>query len=246
MRFSDTSSKAGMIQECETLLGMEDGWISSNDIRLKTFTRLINERKKRVNSLIWQSSAIWEYDDSNQTDLPIATTTVVNNQQDYELPDDLQKIIRVEIKDSDGNWTLLQEIDQSQVKEALGEFYETAGLPLYYDLLGNSLFLYPKPSTTYVTATAGLKVYFSREVVEFNSTATSAEPGFVDNFHRMLPIGASMDYALGYLSNDVARINNLRAEWSAYEKEIQSFYGSRNIAKKLKISPSGEGIIGRY
>ncbi len=235
-----------MIQECETLLGMEDGWISSNTTRLKTFTRLINERRKRVNSLIWQSSGIWEYDDSEQTDLPIATTTIVDDQQDYELPADIQKIIRVEIKDIDGNWSLLQQIDQSQVKEALGEFYETAGVPLYYDLIGASLFLYPKPDTAEVTAAAGLKVYFSRDVVEFNSTATTAEPGFVDNFHRMLPIGASLDYSFGYLTNDTNRINNLRAEWLGYEKEIQSFYGARNTAKKLKISPSGEGIIGRY
>lgn len=247
MKFSDTATNSGLIQDCEGLLGAERGWIFRDSARLQEFTRRINERAKKVNSLIWKATGIWEYDDSNQTDLPIATTTLVNNQQDYELPSYLQKIMRVEILDINGNYQLLKEIDQSDIKDSsMSELYETAGIPIFFDLIGNSIFLYPKPDTTQVTAALGLKVYFSREIVEFNSTATTQEPGFIDNFHRMLSIGASLDYCIGYASDDVNRINNLRAEWNSYEKELTESYGFRNEARKLRISPSGEGIFGRY
>jgi len=245
MKFNSTVSKDGLIQDCETLLGMEDAFISRDSTKLKQFTRMINNRMKQVNSLVWQATGAWEYDDSNQSDLPIATTTLVADQQDYEMPSYLQKIIRVEVKDANGNYVLLQEIDQSDITSAMTEFYETASMPVCYDLIGNSIFLYPKPSATDVTLALGLKIYFSREVKEFNSTATSTEPGMPDNFHRMLSIGAALDWCMGYSSDDASRINNLRGEWNAYQQEIQQFFGTRNVPRKLKINPSSEGIVGR-
>jgi len=42
----------------------------------------------------------------------------------------------------------------------MSEFYETPGMPVYYDLVGRSVFLYPKPGANYVTETDGLKMYF--------------------------------------------------------------------------------------
>ena len=225
---------------------MDSGTISGNPTLLKRFTRLINERLKKVNSLIWKATGTWEYDDSNQTDLPIATTDLVDGQQDYSLPSYVQKIMRVEVLDSDGNARALTQIDQSEISQALTEYHEDAGLPTAYDLIGGSIFLYPKPSSSYVTLTNGLKIYFSRDVVEFNSTATNTEPGFVENFHRMLSIGASLDYCTGFLSDDQTRIITLQNMWNDYKEELLQFYGSRNQAKKLKISPTGEGILNQF
>ena len=140
MQFNDTTNKSGLIQDCETLLGMSDGDISGDSTLLKIFTRLINIWYRRANSWIWEVTGTWEYDDSNYTNLPVATTDLVDGQRDYELPSSAQMVMRVEVLDSDGNWRLLTPFDETQVKDqAMSEFYETAGLPVYYDLKGRSI-----------------------------------------------------------------------------------------------------------
>ena len=110
-------------------------------------TRNINEWYRRTASWIWESSADWEWDDSNYTTLPNATTALAAGQQDYELPSTAQKIERVEVKNSDGDYMLIAPLDKSQVNQAMTEFWETNGMPIYYDLVGRSVLLYPAPAT---------------------------------------------------------------------------------------------------
>ena len=240
MKFSDTSSKTGLIQDCETLLGMEDGAISGNATLLKVFTRMINVWYRRVNSWIWNVTGTWEYDDSNWTDLPIATTDLIttpgSEQQKYVIPSTAQKVDRVEVKDSDGDYQLLTPIDKSQIKtSAMSEFQETAGMPIRYDLLGRVLVLYPKPKDDSVTKSAGLKLYFSRDIDEFVSTDTTKEPGFVRSFHRILSLGAAYDYAIGYEMNTKA--NFLKGQINELVEELQDFYSGRHRDMPARISP---------
>lgn len=305
MQFNDTTNKRGLIQDCETLLGMTDGDISGDTTLLETFTRMINSWYRRVNSWIWEVTGTWEYDDSNYTDLPIATTTIVNNQQDYEIPSTAQKIDRVEVLDIGGNYQLITPIDKSQIKtSAMSEFQETAGMPRYYDLVGRSLLLYPKPDTTKVTDTKGLKIYFSRDIEEFGllrtgtaegtvadhlvddtlaqflttdvdkiafniTDSTSAkitartdagdvtlnadifadgeiyqiwtdaaptkEPGFVSNFHKLLSLGASYDYAISH--EETAKANFLKGQINEIREELKNFYGTRHRDQKVRIIP---------
>jgi len=236
MDFSDTTNKDGLIQDCELLLGMADGDISGNATLLKQFTMLIYAWYRRVNSWIWEVTGTWEYDDSNYTDLPIATTTIVNEQQDYEIPSVAQKIDRVEVLDSDGNYQLITPIDKSQIKtSAMSEFYETPGLPTCYDLIGRSLVLYPKPSISNVTAAKGLKLYFTRDIDEFASTATTTAPGFVSNFHRILSLGASYDYAISYEMNTKA--NFLKGQINEMVEELKKFYGQRHRDMPTRFEP---------
>jgi len=236
MEFSNTSQLSGLIQDCETLLGMDDGTISGDSTLLKTFTRLMNAWYRRVNSWIWEVTGTWEYDDTNYTDLPEATTSLVNGQEDYTIPSTAQKIIRVEVLDKDGNYRKVEPIDQSMVDVALSEFQETDGLPMYYDIRGNSIFLYPAPSSDDVTLTKGLKVYFSRDIDEFSSTDTTKEPGFVRNFHRILSLGASYDYAISH--EMFSKANYIKGELRDLVKELRNFYGARpNRELKTRFNP---------
>jgi len=238
MQFLDTTGKTGLINDCETLLGMADAEISGDTTLLKVFTRLINVWYRRTNSWIWEATGTWEFDDSNATDLPIATTDLVttagSEQQDYEMPSTVQKIDRVEVLNADGNYSTLKPIDKSEVGTSMSEFYETPGMPVYYDLVGRSVFLYPKPGANYVTETDGLKMYFTRDIVEFTSTDTTDEPGFVNNFHRLLSIGASIDYATSYGMED--RVSVFQKQLDELKGELKRFYGSRNRNRKLKIN----------
>ena len=201
--FSDTSSsKAGIIQECESQIFGDNsyGRISGDPNLLATFTRYINEALNRVVTLIMNSEGRWQYDDTNNTDFPIGTTnlgvTVGSEQQDYTFGVTFLKILRVEVMDNTGAWNKLMPIDQADIyDQSLTDFLKTAGLPRYYDKMANSIFLYPKPLGTAVTATAGLKVWFERPPSYFVTSDTTKVPGFNSLYHRLVALIASRDYA---------------------------------------------------
>ncbi|KKK59082.1 hypothetical protein LCGC14_3037940, partial [marine sediment metagenome] len=152
-------------------------------------------------------------------------------------------LMGVAVKNSDGNYQLLIPIDRSQITVDMSEFYEDAGMPVYYDVIGRSILLYPKPGSGNVTVSSGLKVIVSRDVTLFNSTATKTEPGFAINFHRILPIGASIDYAVG--KGMWNTVNSLRLEQKEVKSDMQEFYARRHKDPddKLKIEPKDESSI---
>ena len=200
------------------------------------FCRSANYWYRKADSWIWQATGTWEFDDSNYTDFPIATTTLVANQQDYEIPSAARKIDRIEVLDDVGDYHLIKPFDKSQIKGAsMSEFMEEAGFPNYYDLVGNSVLLYPKPSASDVTTSAGLKLYFSRDINAFAVTDTATEPGFDNHFHRIISLGSSYDYCM---SNGVEdRKVNLRNELEVLRSELQEFFGARHRDMKPKIIP---------
>lgn len=202
--FSDTSSsKAGLIQECESQVFGDNsyGRISGDANLLATFTRYINEALNRVANLIMTSDGRWQFDDTNNTDFPIATTTLVttagSEQQDYTFDVTMLRILRAEVLDSTGAWRKLTPIDQSDIyDQSLTDFLKTAGLPIYYDKQGASIFLYPKPLAASVTAASGLKIWFQRPPSYFVTSDTTKVPGFNSMYHRLVALIASRDYAV--------------------------------------------------
>jgi len=242
MKINDNSQNQGICQDARFLLGLQvndTGSYPNQDL-----IRSVNVWHRRANTKILTASGTWEYDDERWDTLPVATSDLVDEQQDYELPKDCQKVLRVEVKNNSGDLLQLVQIDQSEISEAMAEHYEDAGFPAEYDIVGRSIFLYPKPSSSDVTLSEGLKLYYLREVKDFSLTETSTEPGFAENFHRYLSYGSALDYAQANGMTD--KIGRLSNEIRLMEREMEKFYGSRNVAKKLRINPSGGGIIGRY
>ena len=245
MVFNATTTGAGLIQDCETLTGLGKAGISGNTDKLEEFARLMNNWYRKADTWIWQAAGDWDFDDSKYTTLPIATTPLVNSQADYALPSTSRKIDRVEVKDSDGNYQLVSAIDKSEVTdEAMTEFEETDGVPEYYDIVGNSLYLYPAPDQTLVTTTSGLKLYCSRDIVAFsstfNATTNAISPGFNINFHRICSLGASYDWCV---TKGLVKAPTLRAELGQLESEIKEFYGSRHRNFKTRFGVFDESSI---
>jgi hypothetical protein len=165
----------------------------------------VKNAQERVTSLILKSDGRWEYDDSNYTDLPIATTSIVSGQQDYSLAVSHLNIDRLEIQD---NGTTpqrhkLKPIDQSDLYDtAMAAFLNTSGLPVYYDKLGASVFLYPTPN---YSQSASLKIFFKRGPLNFDYTtgkftdgtgSTSSTPGFNSLYHDLIPLWVAYNFAL--------------------------------------------------
>ncbi len=201
--FNDTSTKMGLIQECESQVFGDNsyGRISNDTNLLATFTRYINEALNTVANLIMTADGRWQFDDTNFTDLPIGTTDLVttlgSEQQDYSFDITFLRIQRVEVLDNTGAWRKLIPIDQTDIyDQSLTDFLKTPGMPAYYDKQGSSIFLYPKPLATAVTSTAGLKVWFQRPPSYFTASDTTKVPGVNSMFHRLVASLASLDYSV--------------------------------------------------
>lgn len=228
MQFSDTTNKAGLIQDVDFLCGT-----NSASFPVVDKTRCINIAYHDVSRMIWDCSGDWEYDDSNKTDLPIATTLLVDAQQDYELPSTAQRVERMEVLDSGGDYQKLKPIDKSDVNVGLTEYQETDGLPRYYDLIGRSVFLYPAPASGSVTVSAGLKIHFDRDVTEFATSATTTVPGFATQFHRILSVATALDF-----ERDPSQRAFLVQLKDRLDKGLKQFYGKRHREYRTRIKPS--------
>ncbi len=204
----------------------------------------------RIVSIIMRADARWQYDDANYTDLPSATTTVTANQQDYSLPTSHIIVERVELKDSGGQWHLLQPIDKRDVRfdplaegesSRTGAYLAGTGRPLQYDKKARSVILYPVPN---FTQAASLAIYFGRGALKFdftddkftdNTGSNASEPGFAVLFHDLIPLWASYNYAI---ANGLKNANQIMVEINRIESELDDFYGSRNRDIKPRMSVS--------
>lgn len=197
--------------------------------------RNINIAYQDVARLIWESADGWQYDDSNNTDQPIVRRTLVDNTQEYSIPTTAQRIERIEVMDNAGDWHKLDPIDMHDIDIGLSEWYQTAGLPKYYDLVGQFIRLYPKPASSDVTLVSGMAVYVSRDVTEFGAGATTGEPGFATAFHRILSYAASLDF----LRDDNEK-QFLALQKQRLEQGLVRFYSKRNNEYKTRIKPAGK------
>lgn len=241
LQFSDVTTKAGLIQACEDELFGSYGDISNNADKLYQFTRLLNEGLNRVTSLILKSDGRWQFDDSNFTDLPIGITNLVttagSEQQDYSFAVTHLKILGVEVKDSSGNWQPLTPIDQADLyNSSVTDFLKTPGMPQFYDKLGSSVFLYPKPLAASVTSTSGLKVRFQRPPSYFVYTDTTKVPGFNSIFHLLVALLASRDYAL---SKQLSVSKSLGERALLLEDSLIEDYTLRNKDERIRVSSKG-------
>lgn len=197
---------------------------------------LINNAYERVASLIISVDGRWQWDDTNNTDLPIATTALVANQQDYSLASTHLEITGVELKDTNGNWTPLIPIDQNDIKynPSTTDFLKDAGLPQYYDKMGMSVFLYPKPN---YSQDASLKIRFQRAPALYTSgevTTGTKQPGFNSLYHDLIPLWVSYEYAF---ANGMNTANKFLEEINRKEEALKSDYQLRSKDEQLSIRP---------
>lgn len=182
-----------------------------------------NNALERVTSLIMQSDGRWQWDDENNTDLPIATTNLVSGQQDYTLAISHLQITRVEVMDQSSNWTKLNPIDQTDVyNQSLTQYLTGGGLPVYYDKIGNSVFLYPYPN---YSQAASLKVYFKRGPSYFLTSDTTKAPGFNTLYHELIPLWIAYNFAI---ANGKSNANAIMAQIQIKEDALHDDYAVRD------------------
>jgi len=195
------------------------------------FTSSANRSLEYVTGLIREAQGRWQWDDSNETDFAIATTTLTTDVPDYSLDGTSHfRIERVEVKDTAGSWTKLKSIDQADIyDQSLTDFMSGTGIPQYYDKVGNSLFLYPTPS---YTQSASLKLFFERGPSYFETTDTTKTPGFNPLFHRLISLSAAYDYAF---INQLPVATSLQGEIAKLESQLQEYYTLRDLDEHIQL-----------
>lgn len=221
MQFNDTTNDTGIVQDIYWLTGT-----NTTSYPLKDVARNVNRWYYKAIVAQMHSNREWQIDDSNFTTYPIATTTLVATQKDYILPTDLLKLQKVFVKDTEGNYQPLNPIDAQKRTQDITEEFETDGIPQYYDVLGDSIFIYPAPATGSVTLNAGLKLLYSRDFDAFTVADTTQEPSIPEPYHRILSFGASYDW---FLARGDSRATPIRGEAEALLQELMGFNRDRDM-----------------
>ena len=237
MVFNDTTTKTGLIQDCEMrIFGGDFGAISSNTKRLQVFTNLINRALDKVTYELLSSSNTWQWDDYNRTDFPEAVTPLVSGQEDYPLDVTHLVVREVQVKDESGQWYKLQPIDETTLdlttnSTALEQRFSEDGQPKYFDMVSNSIILYPAPNYSQADS---LKLKTQRGHEYFVTTDTTKTPGFASIFHGVVSTVACADWAI---INNHDNAKNLVELSDRAIKTLSEFQLSRQKNRNNRVIP---------
>lgn len=200
----------------------------SDSTAFPTATRLIyaNQAQSKIAGLIIGTDGRWNWDDSNQTNLPIGTTDLVSGQEDYSFDDEFLKVKKVQILDASGNTQKLTSKDMTDYTTTYQDNAASGGTPTFYDKDGRSIYLDPIPD---YNSTAGLKVYFQRTTKDITSFGATS-PGFVSTEHELIAYMISIPYCMKYHPERVVAYQN---EVVRGMRAIEEFYSRRSKDEKF-------------
>jgi len=194
MKFYDTGNAYNsLVHYVNDLLGLPTADVAYYTLAQKA--RATNTYKYKLALMLMKADAAWSWEDNVHTDLPIATADLVDGQRDYTIPAYAIGLERIEIKNNDGNYYQIPIIDETDVKGALTGYGESNGTPERAWVRGRSIFLDPAPDANSVTLTAGIKIYFPREVNEFTAATTTTEVGFDEPGDRAVAFMVAEEFA---------------------------------------------------
>ena len=187
MVFNDPENKQGIIQHIDFLLfGTSDDFHEAYS--LVDRVRNCNLAYDEVVTILFEADPYWNWEDSNHEKLPIGEIDVQSGKDNYSMKDSFVIVNQVRIKDKDGNYKTLESVNRKEINNL-----EATGVPDKYYKIGKSIFPHPIPD---YSSKKGLEVQFQRTGDYFEKDDLEKEPGFAGNFHELIPIIASMKWAM--------------------------------------------------
>ena len=191
---------------------------------------------------IIMSDGGWQFDDTNFTDLPIGTGTLVEGQVSYSFASEYLSIEAIEVKDTNSLWRRLGSLDHLDLNGMSPEEYFginsdgtiVKAFPTNYDVLGDTIFIYPAPSSSDLTLSSGLRIWFKRTIDLFTASDTIQEPPIPSTYHGLLAYMVSLPYCMKFKKDRVALYKDQIKE---LRKALMDFYGRREKYKKPKFIP---------
>jgi len=200
MQFNPSSGSQGIINEIDFLCDS-----NSTSYPLADKTRRVNAAYEELISLIINADGTYQFDDTNLTDEPVGTFTLVEGQENYSFTTEYLQIEAIEILDtgSPATFIRIKPLDHSEIPNNMSpEQYfglesdgsPSTGFPQYYDIVGDTIRLYPAPTSTSVTLASGGQIWFKRTADLFTTADTSQEPGLPSTHHILLAYMAALPY----------------------------------------------------
>jgi len=200
----------------------------------KVLRRLTPIERKITNRII-NNDGTWQFDDSNYSDLPVGAGTLTATQGLYTFSTEFLDFLWAKVKNADGNWGLLQPLDQSGLTYPYEDLLTNDGLPVYFDkVTDDTIRLLPAPSATDVYGSADIKIGFKRKSKVWEQTdidTGTREPGFALN-HIIMAYELALPEAMKYKKDRVGLIKN---EIDSLMQEILDHYGQREKDKPKVI-----------
>jgi hypothetical protein len=230
---NDPTNKQGLIQDIDFTTGAD-----SIAYPLADKVRNINRALDRVAYLIQIADKKWQWEDTNNSDLPVASTNLVAGQRVYELDTTFLEILKVAIKDESGNYHIVPQVDIYDADYRAKMILEDNPIqgqsqPTVYDLHGVNILVDPIPN---YSSDAGIKVWLKRNAQYFTTSDTTKEAGFNPQFHKYLSLYASYEYLSSAKGNNLQLANQIRSEMINMENAISQHYSMRNKDKPLVLA----------
>lgn len=226
MQLYEGTNRTGMVQLLEDWTGTD----SSSNYTRQVKTRDLNFGLDAYQMLTIPPSSSWQADDTNHTRYPNMTFNLVSGQQDYNFTEDEQgnqilDIYRVECKDKNGIWILLEPYDEMMEKESIGYRETLTGTPQRYYKTANGIFLDVTPD---YNSTNGVRMWYARTPSYFTITSGTSddtkEMGAPNAHHTYPVLWATYHY---WLPLDTAKANQYLGRLQVKEKEIKKYYANR-------------------
>lgn len=238
MQFSDNTGGQGIIEDISFLLGAD-----SNNYKIADRTRNVNERFRMVWDMIFESYGGWKWQDDNANANPYGDVNVSSGVGTGGLPTGTLTVREAQLKDSSGVYHPLICITEEEYVAMGGDavWNNQTGFPSYILFYEDTWKLLPSPNYTLAGA---LRIYFDADITTFATTDTTKVPGFASPYHRMLSIGAALDFAMARnLKDKAVFLQNL---WNDYEKRLRGFYEKRYLARYPGRFNPGEDLMKTY
>lgn len=208
---------------------------------LAKVTRRFNHALETLVGKIVAADGTWQYDDTNFTDSPRGTATLIEGQEAYSFASEYLEVEQIDVLDTGGVYRRILPFDPDDLSDGMSpeEYFGSTttttkkGFPEYYDIQGDTIRLYPAPTSTAVTLAAGLRILFKRTADLFTVSDTTQEPGLPSPYHVLLAFYAAIPFCVSYKKD---RVEWLEKKWDEGTKDLIKFFGHRERDRRKIMS----------
>jgi len=238
MQFNPTDKSNSIVGDIDFLL-FGDSSTLNTAYSLADRVRNVNIAYDEVVAELYKADPNYKWDDTTNSDYPIAKTDLVANKDNYLLLDSALVIHRVRVKDQNGKFVTLTSKVRSELTDS--ELNATGGTPDKYFKFGGGVFPLPVPD---YGSDNGFEIEFQRSGNHFTVDSVSTSPGFNSQFHQALSVKAAKRYALANnMSDKVTMLTQMETDIS---DKMLEHYQLRSLDEKPKFKlmkdVSGHGL----
>ncbi len=230
--FSSSGDGQGIVEQVRSFMRVD-----STQWPVAKIVASVNNYLDLVTGFAIGADRRFQFDNTNQTKLPIGTTNLVANQANYSFLTDEQgnqivTLTRIDIQDPNGVWRQLKLIDQVDITGfGLDSTLATPTLPMYYDKVADNIIrLYPAPATS---VSNGLKFYFQRTGPYFTAASTTTTTGFSALLDRGFIMSAALD---GAITLGLSNLNTIEGEMQKEHTKLIQYFADRDNDQDTRIT----------